>query len=170
MKTKQRTRCACGADRKLIKPSAINGFKKARWMCVARGCPLKRRKFIPNSELPKEAKLLSRTKTTAIGGWSSMMLDATLTRNGIRWLRVKGGFSGRGDREDWIADLPSSCCSVADYNWNDLDCGTNYGTFEKALDGKLEIHLSYLRQELKESSVKVHKLQVAIHTVLAALK
>lgn len=34
-------KCKCGSDKHLIRPSEWNTLKKAKWICIARGCPLK---------------------------------------------------------------------------------------------------------------------------------
>ncbi len=67
------------------------------------------------SKLPQGAREISST-TRRIGTWAEMKFDAELIHRGIRWLRVKGGFGGRGDREDWVADIGVSI-SVSDYHF-----------------------------------------------------
>lgn len=38
MKRRPNNRCACGSDRKLLKPSFLNQFKSPKWICVSKGC------------------------------------------------------------------------------------------------------------------------------------
>ncbi len=60
------------------------------------------------------------------GAWVEMTFDAEFFHRGIRWLRVKGGMGERGDREDWVADIPNVSISVHDYHWNGDSFGPNH--------------------------------------------
>lgn len=109
--------------------------------------------------------------TRSVGAWLKMEFDAKLERNGITWLRAKGGFGGGGDREDWVADLPHGCCSVSDYNWNDDEFGLfKYPTFEKALDGELKRELSNAKLEVKKCFSNYKKAKQSVKLLEAAIK
>lgn len=97
--------------------------------------------------------------TASIGNWVRMQFDAYIVRNGIRWLRVKGGMSGNNDREDWVADLPEVCISVSDYNWDKrLDFGTCYGSFEKAILGIVKEESVHVERKVLEYKFKSERL------------
>ena len=104
--------------------------------------------FKPNAKLPIGAKLLTPPLRAKIGDWVEMTFDACLFYRNIVWYRVKGGFGERSDREDWVADLPSNCVSISDYNWNP----GSFESFKKAMD-------SSLRRGLKHTKLDIEKLQ-----------
>lgn len=82
-----------------------------------------------------------------IGNWQPQVFDAQLEYHGITFYRVHRGFGGKGDREDWLADLPCTSCSVTHYHRTGFARdGDGWGwdglqTFEEAVDS--ELGLSY---------------------------
>lgn len=96
------------------------------------------------------------------GGWVPTVVDAKLTRNGIDWYRVKDGMGGRGDREDWIADVPEVCISVHDYHWNGSSFSFNYGTFENALDQSVARILPHIAEKIAEAQKRLIDLGIAL--------
>jgi len=129
-------------------------------------------KFIPNTVLPKGGKLLPKPIKKKIGSWVEQVVDAALVRNGIRWFRVKDGMGGRGDREDWIADVECMCCSVHDYNWiKEIDFGIiKYPTFEKAIDSQLKASFQQLQKQFKEQQAALNNMARAIKLTESTLK
>lgn len=131
-------------------------------------------RFSPNTVLPKGGRLLQPPVKRQIGGWVKMTYDATVQRHGLTWLRVQGGFGGRGDREDWVADLPSGSVSVSDYDWvpglwNARPC---HGTFDAAIIAEMRRNVAYLRQttaELRDKADHAEEAQHLMETALASL-
>lgn len=52
-----------------------------------------------------------------IAGWIEEDYDEAIVYRGITWRHVEGGFGHRGDRDDWIADLPAGNLCVSRYFW-----------------------------------------------------
>jgi len=102
------------------------------------------------NELPEGAYLLSSLKTLSLGSFTPQIVDAAIEKYGVTWYRVKGGFGGRNDREDWIADLPISV-SIHDYHWNGEDFGPDYGSFENAMYEELKKGLELAHLELQKA-------------------
>lgn len=131
------------------------------------------KKFSPNTKLPAGATLLKRVRKLKIGNWVEMEYDAAIMRNGITWLRVKGGFSQDNQREDWIAELPHSTCSVSDYNWRkDADGFVSQfiGTFTQCMDAQLKEALEQMEADKQEHFKKSLDLQESISKIEKALK
>lgn len=96
---------------------------------------------------------ISRGKQVAIskkiGGLVEMKFDRELFRRGIRWLRVKDGMCGRGDREDWVADVEGLTVSVHDYQWKPPYFGlTTYKSIREAMDDQMKRGISSLEEEI----------------------
>lgn len=128
-------------------------------------------KFKPNSKLPKGGKLLPEIRSRKAGSWSdTLRFDASCERLGLTWLRVKGGFLGKNNREDWVADLPSGCLSVCDYNWNKGNFGYYYGSFDDAIISVTERHIEHVAYEMADAEKRIAALRETHELVLAALK
>jgi hypothetical protein len=112
--------------------------------------------------LQSGAKLLAQTATVRTGTLKPQEVDASLDLVGLTWFRVHGGFGGRFDREDWIADLPGVSVTVCDYHWNGSDFGLSYGSFEAACRGQLEFSLQNARTAKSEAETKLATLAAAI--------
>lgn len=105
----------------------------------------------PNTQLPKGAKLLKKPLTHSIGGWSEMELDAVVERQGIKWFRVKGGMGDGGDREDWIANIPSGCLSVHDYQWREPRWGfEKFNSFNEAVTAQIKRGIDFAKKKAVE--------------------
>lgn len=94
-----------------------------------------------------------------IGGYVELEFDAKLVRNGISWYRVRDGFGQRGDREDWVADVPGHSLSANDYNWNGDVFGPSYGTFEKALDMQAAYAYGFVQQNIDKARRRLADLR-----------
>jgi hypothetical protein len=92
--------------------------------------------------------------------------DAKITLRGIAWYRVRSGFGGRGDREDWIADLAVSV-SVSDYHWNGSDFGPDYGSFESACAAQAIRALQIAKQKLADARFEMHIMHQCVSKLLA---
>ncbi len=89
-------------------------------------------------KLQKGAELLPKMQRIKLGQWPEMKYDAKLSFQGIVWYRVQGGMGERGDREDWVADIPGVCISIHDYYWNGSNFGPSYKSFEESMIGELK--------------------------------
>lgn len=108
-----------------------------------------------NTVLPKGGNPLKPFRKQ-VGGWNELEFDAEVYVAGIRWLRVKGGMGERGDREDWVADVPCTA-SVHDYQWREPRWGfTSYETFEQACQTELKSSLERLRDSSAELESKLN--------------
>lgn len=96
-----------------------------------------------------------------IASWIPQTFDASAERCGIVWLRVKDGMSGRGDREDWVADVPYPV-SVHDYHWNGDSFGKSYGSFDNACFQELKIALLHARAERIRTEQTLAELKSAV--------
>lgn len=105
-------------------------------------------------DLPDGAKKIKKRRIGPGYCWvETLEVDAELTRHGVRWLRVAGGFGGKGDREDWIVDASSVAVSVHDYNWNGERFGEDLGsTIEEAMDTTLRNELVSLPSKITKAS------------------
>jgi len=112
------------------------------------------------NELPPGAEPFG-PETLKLGTYTPQQVDARLQMHGVTWYRVKGGFGGQGDREDWIADLPFSV-SASDYNWNGAEFGADYGSFENALTENLRHATVHARYKVEELRAQVEKLDAAL--------
>lgn len=119
-------------------------------------------KFKPNTRLPKGGKLLLKPIRGDIGSWLAMEYDSEVFRNGLTWLRVKDGFGGRNDREDWVGKVSSGCLSVSDYNWQDTGFGTNYGSFDKAIKAKCKSLFDSLKNDEQAALKKLQSIRKTI--------
>ena len=110
--------------------------------------------------LPKGAKEIKVKKK--IGGWVEMEFDAKLIHRGIQWLRVKDGFGDKGDREDWVADIPITCISVSDYHFRkemywgfkEHQADTIFGAMDIQLLEAKE-HIAHRKKEQEENLAKL---------------
>jgi hypothetical protein len=117
--------------------------------------------FIPNSVLPAGGELIKPIKKK-IGGWNELEFDAKVSRIGLTWYRVRGGFGGRGDSEGWIADIVAGNISVCDYNFNDTGFGINYGSFDGACVGQIKSSMEHLKFSLIELRKKLNDKEKAL--------
>lgn len=105
--------------------------------------------------------MLGQVRTVKVGTLVPQQVDATLDMFGVTWFRVHGGFGGRFDREDWIADLSVSV-SVCDYNWNGEDFGESFGSFENACRMTLQQALRRARLEKAKAEARCTDLAAVI--------
>ena len=70
-----------------------------------------------------------------IGGWNPLDYDDEIVVNGLRWLRVAGGFGGKNDRTDWVADSPGICVSVS--RWHTKRVAQVEDNFGYGFDGNM---------------------------------
>lgn len=115
----------------------------------------------PNTVLPKGARHITPVKKE-IGGYVKLPYDAKVTLNGVTWYRVQGGFSGHGDREDWVADIPLVNLSVHDYEWREPRWGfVSVNSFEEATEVALKGAPVTVRHRQKELRAKLALLRIA---------
>lgn len=93
-------------------------------------------------ELPNGAIKIP-TVEMKMGNFIPQTVDAKIELYGITWYRVAGGFGGRGDREDWIADVHEVSICACDYQWNGESFGPDFGTFDNACLEALKSGLKY---------------------------
>ncbi len=118
----------------------------------------------PNTVLPKGGKLIKPLRKK-IGTWVEMEFDATCRRNGLTWFRVKNGMGERGDREDWVADVPGVSISVHDYHYNGEDFGPSYGSFDNACLQESIRALHFAREELAKKRAALASLENGIKVI-----
>lgn len=125
----------------------------------------------PNTTLPEGAKKILSKYRREIGSWAEMEYDAHVMRYGIKWLRVKGGFSGSGDREDWVADLPHGTLSVSKKGSSGfrLDPFTEVaGSFEDAIQNELKRAYANLKEDRTEAISNLRAVNDSIKTLTLA--
>lgn len=116
----------------------------------------------PNTVLPKGAKAITPPVKMKLDAWTEQEVDATVQRHGLTWYRVKGGMGGRGDREDWVADVPAVCISVHDYHYNGEDFGPNHGSFDNACLQEARKSLEHAKEEREENMVELKAINKAL--------
>lgn len=100
-----------------------------------------------------------------------MEYDAAYSYRGIRWLRVKDGMNGAGDREDWVAELPTGTASVHDYQWREPRGGSvKAETFHDAMDIELRRMLEYHLKKAKQLASYALLEQRTVEIIRAYLK
>lgn len=72
--------CACGASKVFIRPAWFNNFTKARWVCVAKGCPIKTGKTVKEVTFSKAAKDWLRSQKWSLGNMPNWNMMAELER------------------------------------------------------------------------------------------
>ena len=95
-----------------------------------------------------------------IGGWDKMDYDASLTLDGVTWVRTHGGF-GR-DREDWVALLPVVSVNVTKYRnekWRAYSA--RHETREDAMREAVNVAIGSVTFRLQEAREKVRLLETA---------
>lgn len=120
------------------------------------------------NELPPGATLIDPPIQVKPATWIEQTVDASIVKNGVTWYRVKGGFGNRGNREDWIADLPVSV-SVHDYHWNGEDFGPSYETFDNACVEELKRALEHTKFLKAEAQQKVTEAQQKVRNMTSAI-
>lgn len=101
------------------------------------------------TRLPHGGVSINPAIKRSIGGWVEMEYDASTQRLGLTWLRAKDGFGDSGEREDWVADIPSGCLSVNRYNGEPWKSGfTVYNSFDDAVIGETRRALKQSRDSL----------------------
>lgn len=112
--------------------------------------------------LPKGAKSITPF-TGKRGAWREQEFDAEIVVHGVKWFRVRNGLGGRGDREDWIADLPEISALVSNYNWRkNIAFGTFYGSFSKATLGELLLAREAALREICDASARLKQLNFTL--------
>jgi len=98
-------------------------------------------------------------------GWvDHMRFDASLVLDGLTWLRVKGGFGGRGDREDWILAVPAICVSVSRWRQEAWDSkGRKFGSREEAMQHAIENGISWASWQQRDNQRKLAAIVEALN-------
>lgn len=121
-------------------------------------------------KLPEGAKTFSTPLKATVGSWVEMDFDAYFHKYGVRWLRVKDGMGGRGDRDDWVADTPRVGICVHDYHWTGPLFGHRYPSFDAALRGEFRRALDGAKTRLSEAESKAKELRESITLIETAVK
>lgn len=116
--------------------------------------------------------ILKSPITRKFSTWVEMEYDAKLVFKGVTWYRVKGGFGQRGDREDWVGNLPGVSLSVCDYMWmKSKRWGFDvYPSFEKALEGQMRKALTWSRRKLIEVRMESAKQIITLTNSMLLLE
>lgn len=114
--------------------------------------------------------MLGKPVTIKIGGWVQMDYDAKMRVNGIEWIRVKDGLSGKGDREDWIANIPSGCVSIHDYQYREPRWGfEQYRSMKAAMIGQLRVYIDSTVDRIRDLTERIELAKVSIKIAKAAV-
>lgn len=115
--------------------------------------------------------MLPKVIKKKVGGYIEMEYDAAGDYFGITWLRVKDGLGGRGDREDWIADMPPGVggISIHDYHWNGEEFGMNHGSFLGAIKAETKLSLGYAQKHEEETLAKLDQIRESIRIMHASI-
>jgi hypothetical protein len=107
-----------------------------------------------------------------IDGWVEMEYDASTEVGIFTWFRVKGGMSGRSNREDWVCDVPYGTVSVHDYQLvgNQLLAYRQFNSFEKAAKSELKKCLEYIKHKKQKLLDEIVASETAIKLIERALK
>lgn len=105
-----------------------------------------------------------------LGSYVELTYDARLEYLGLNWFRVQGGFGGKGDRDDWVADVPGICVSVSrwhnkpGYGWDgDLDR-------ETAMKKEVESMLDAIGYRISETVARLAELHEGQTRLQAAME
>lgn len=76
-----------------------------------------------------------------VGGWAPQQATAWAERFGLRWFRTD--FGGRGDRTDWIAEVPGLCVSISRWHTDPEGMWSGFGgrdgvTMDEAMIAEIE--------------------------------
>ena len=119
--------------------------------------------------LPRGAKLLTPTLKKSIGNWVEMEYDAEIARLGLTWYRVKDGMGNSGDREDWVAFIPTGNLCVHDYHWKGPVFGVRYSSFDQAIIGQTRQALQFARSRVIEQSQELAARKKTVELLTKAL-
>lgn len=101
-----------------------------------------------------------------LGRCVEMEYDAALEFSGIRWFRVHKGMGCRGDREDWVADVPGICVSVHNYQWRAPFWGlVRYESFRAAMIGEAKSALESAAYRIAEKEKEVFTLRKGMESL-----
>jgi hypothetical protein len=108
-----------------------------------------------------------------VGHWREMKYDAELELDGLRWLRAHGGFSDRGDREDWVLALDEVGCSVNRYRdepWRHGSGGGNFATMEEAMRSAIPQEARWTAEKLIELKDEATRMEKSLDALNAAAR
>ena len=105
-----------------------------------------------------------------LNGWVEMEFTQGTVYRGIVWLKTD--FGGRGDRIDWVADLPWGAVHVGKLLTGRYKEGWIYGQFESltlAMDHALERALASSERDIQNTIEQLRKQIGQQHLVAHAL-
>lgn len=121
-------------------------------------------------KLPKGATMLPKIIKKSVGGWAEQEFDAKCERFGLTLYRIKDGFGGHGDREDWIVDVPSGCISINDYQYRAPYWGfERYRSFDRAIAGNIERGIEREKGKIIEHERKAEAARKSLQLLKHAL-
>ena len=108
--------------------------------------------------------------THKIGNWVELEYTNRMVYRGIEWLQTD--FGRRGDRIDWVANLPSQSVSTSRYLSGSYSNGWNYGMFEHlsdAMDNAIVNAFSYLEDKIDAAIEEIRGLAEEQHILRKAI-
>ena len=118
---------------------------------------------------PADVTQLAQPIELKLGTYIPQWFDARMTFLGLDWYRVSRGFGGRGDRIDWIADVPAVALSVASHRPANGGFGWNSDSpFELVAAAEVKRYLGHALREREAAIAKLVELTDAITTLTGA--
>jgi len=105
-----------------------------------------------------------------LNGWRELEFTQGTLHRGIVWLRTD--FGGRGDRIDWVADVPWGSIYVSKYLSGWGSGGWHYGQYQSltlAMDLALERALARSERDIQETVERLRKQIGQQHLIAHAL-
>jgi hypothetical protein len=89
-----------------------------------------------------------------IGNWKELDYeDEPVEHRGLTWYKVVGGFGGRGDRDDWVADVQGACVSVT--KWSNEKWSNRFDALEEAMDDEVVQKAEAQRSKVQETALRL---------------
>lgn len=112
-------------------------------------------------------ELLIPAEERELDTWQPGVYDAEMTYRGIRFLRYRGGFGDKGDRTDWVADLPVSCHVANHHGRGFAERRPGWGfygkqTLREALDEAIENAVRAAHHDLGKATRRMVAITAAL--------
>lgn len=120
-----------------------------------------------NEEIPIDPPVKREYST-----WLPMHFDMRLNLDGLDWYRVKGGFGGHDDREDWVCGLPKDAVSASVSKFR-MGVGQGWGwdgdeTREQAMRHSIEGAIESSHTQIAEAEATIAALRAGLSRLTTA--
>ncbi len=119
-----------------------------------------------NKEVATKPVAIKPPRRMEIGGWNELTYTAMKTYRGLKW--YKTCFGEKGEREDWVADLPGVTVNVSRYTRNkkwEIVFKDPTSSWEKAADAALERARDTVKHDLNKAIIRLAALATSSNLI-----